>query len=211
LFAINGRRKCNRPARWQVILPEAILTASEDQADVERVLAGETDAFEGIVRRWHRPLINLAYRFCRDQGRAEEMAQEAFLRAYRALGQWRKDAAFSTWLFALATNVYRSELRRIPARTISIEEAGELEDARAADGGLEAEDRDRAVRDMVFTLPPKYRDVVMLFYFHDMDVSATARSLGLPEGTVKARLSRGREILRDKFRRVVTVPGTKEA
>jgi len=55
--------------------------------------------------------VNLAYRFCHDRGRAEEMAQEAFLRAYRALGQWRKDAVFSTWLFALATNLYRSELR----------------------------------------------------------------------------------------------------
>lgn len=187
------------------------MTGSEDQADIERVLAGETDAFEPVVRRWHRPLINLAYRFCRDQGRAEEMAQEAFLRAYRALGQWRKDAVFSTWLFALATNLYRSELRRIPARTISIEEAGELEDARAADGGLEAEDRDRAVRELVLTLPPKYRDAIILFYFHDMDVSAAAQSLALPEGTVKARLSRGREILRNKLRRLLAAQGTKEA
>ena len=59
--------------------------------------------------------VNLAYRFCHDRGRAEEMAQEAFLRAYRGLERWRKDAAFSTWLFALATNLYCSELRRIPA------------------------------------------------------------------------------------------------
>ena len=116
------------------------MSASEDQADVEKVLAGETDAFERIVRRWQRPLINLAYRFFRDHGRAEEMAQAAFLRAYRALSQWRKEAAFSSWLFALTTNLYRSELRRIPARTISIEDAGELEDARAADGELEEEE-----------------------------------------------------------------------
>lgn len=62
------------------------MSASDDQADVERVLAGDISAFEGIVRRWQGPLINLAYRFCRDRGRAEELAQEAFLRAYRALG-----------------------------------------------------------------------------------------------------------------------------
>ncbi len=187
------------------------MTASEDQADVERVLGGETDAFEAIVSRWHGPLINLAYRFCRDQGRAEEMAQEAFLRAYRALGQWRKDAAFSTWLFALATNLYRSEIRRIPARTISIEEAGELRDARPVDGGLEGKDRDRAVRELVLALPAKYRDAIVLFYFHDMDVSAVAQGLALPEGTVKARLSRGREILRSKLRRMLAIPGKKEA
>ncbi len=72
------------------------MSASEDQSAVERVLAGDISAFEEIVQRWQKPLINLAYRFCHDRGRAEEMAQEAFLRAYRGLNQWRKDAAFST-------------------------------------------------------------------------------------------------------------------
>ena len=67
------------------------------------------------------------------------------------------------------------------------------------DGGLEEEDRDGVVRRAVFSLPPKYREVLILFYFHEMDVTATARSLGLPEGTVKARLSRGREMLRSKL------------
>ena len=82
------------------------MSAEEDAADVARVLAGDVSAFEAIVRRWQKPLINLAYRFCRDRGRAEDMAQEAFLRAYRSLATWRKDAAFSTWLFALATNLF---------------------------------------------------------------------------------------------------------
>jgi RNA polymerase sigma-70 factor (ECF subfamily) len=112
------------------------VSANDDQADVERVLAGDISAFEGIVRRWQGPLINLAYRFCRDRGRAEEMAQEAFLRAYRALAQWRKDAVFSTWLFALATNLYRSELRRIPALTVSLDDIAEPPDARASDEAL---------------------------------------------------------------------------
>ena len=107
------------------------MSAIDDQTDVERVLAGDISAFEGIVRRWQGPLINLAYRFCRDRGRAEELAQEAFLRAYRGLAQWRKDAIFSTWLFALATNLYRSELRRIPARTVPLEDIAEPADARA--------------------------------------------------------------------------------
>ena len=178
------------------------MSSSDDQADVDRILAGDIDAFEAIVQRWQRPLINLAFRFCRDTGRAEEMAQEAFLRAYRALHQWRKDAAFSTWLFALATNVFRTELRRIPARTVPIAEAGEMKDMGDAHSGLENEDRDRAVRDMVHTLPAKYRDVVVLFYFHEMEIPAAARSLRLPEGTVKARLSRAREILRSKLQHV---------
>jgi len=176
------------------------VSASDDQADVEQVLAGNVDAFENIVRRWQSPLINLAYRFCRDRGRAEDLAQEAFLRAYRALGQWRKDAAFSTWLFALATNLYRSELRRLPAGIVSIDDVSEPRDSRMEGGVLEVEDRDRTIRRAVFTLPTKYREALDLFYFHEMDVPAAAQSLGLPEGTVKARLFRGRELLRGKLK-----------
>ncbi|MGA2981188.1 MAG: sigma-70 family RNA polymerase sigma factor [Terriglobales bacterium] len=187
------------------------MSPNDDQADVERVLAGDISAFEGIVRRWQGPLINLAYRFCHDRGRAEEMAQEAFLRAYRGLGQWRKDAVFSTWLFALATNLYRSELRRIPLRIVSLDDIAEPADTHASDGGLEEQDRNLAVRRAVGALPAKYREAMILFYFHDMDVTNAARSLGLPEGTVKARLFRGREILRSKLPQMLAVPRLKEA
>jgi len=187
------------------------LNPGDDQANVEKVLAGDVSAFERIVRRWQGPLINLAYRFCHDRGRAEEMAQEAFLRAYRALGQWHKDAAFSTWLFALATNLYCSELRRTPFPTVPLEAAAEPRDSRAPDGGLEERDRDRAVRRAVAALPRKYREALILFYFHGMDVPAAAQSLGLPEGTVKARLFRAREILRGKLPLLLAAPRLKEA
>jgi RNA polymerase sigma-70 factor (ECF subfamily) len=198
-------------APCHTIEAESSVSATDDQTDVDRVLAGDISAFEGIVRRWQGPLINLAYRFCRDRGRAEEMAQEVFLRAYRALAQWRKDAIFSTWLFALATNLYRSELRRIPARMLSLEDIPEPQDARASDGGLEEHNRDLAVRRAVLVLPAKYRETLILFYFHDMDITSAARSLGLPEGTVKARLFRGREILRSKLPQLLAVPRLKEA
>jgi RNA polymerase sigma-70 factor (ECF subfamily) len=180
---------------------------------VDRVLAGEINAFESIVRRWQSPLVNLAYRFCRDRGRAEDMAQDAFLRAYRALGSWRRDAAFSTWLFALATNLYRTELRRIPVGSVPLSDIHAAAEPR---GGLEEADRDRFVRRAVFALPAKCREALTLFYFHEMDVHDAARSLALdvhdaarslalPEGTVKARLSRGREILRGKLSRLKEV------
>jgi len=185
--------------------------AEQDQADVERVLSGETSAFEAIVRRWQGPLINLAYRFCRDRGRAEDMAQEAFLRAYRALGGWRKEAAFSTWLIALATNVYRSELRRIPPDALRRAEKIELHDDSAAAKALEDANRAQVVRQAVASLPPKYRDVLVLFYFHEMDVPDTAVSLALPEGTVKARLWRGRELLRRKLMQLSESPAKGES
>ena len=182
------------------------MSADEDQAAVERVLAGDTDAFEVLVRRWQGPLVNLAYRFCRDRSRAEEMAQEAFLRAYRSLKGWRRDAAFSTWLFALATNLYCNELRRIPMRTVPLDEIAEPRDPGAIDGGFAEQDRDSAVRRAVSALPPNYREALTVFYFHEKDLASTAKSLALPRGTVKARLSRGRDILRSKLSRVIVAP-----
>ena len=143
--------------------------------------------------------MNLAYRFCRDRGRAEEMAQEAFLRAFRALAQWRSESAFSTWLFALATNLYCSELRRLPAVLVALESVAEQRDSRTFEEEYEAADRDRLVRRGVAALPPKYREAVLLFYFHDMDIKLAAKSLELPVGTVKARLSPARDILRKKL------------
>jgi RNA polymerase sigma-70 factor (ECF subfamily) len=186
------------------------VSAAEDRAEVERVLLGDISAFEGIVRRWQGPLINLAWRFCHDRGRAEEMAQEAFLRTYRSLQTWRGDAAFSTWLFALATNLYRTELRRIPQRTVPLDEVSEPMDLRVASSGIEEEQHNQIVHRAVSALPAKYRDAVVLFYFHEMDVSETARSLGIPEGTVKIRLFRAREILRNKLARVLVARQVKE-
>jgi RNA polymerase sigma-70 factor (ECF subfamily) len=172
----------------------------EDRETVRRVLAGDDSAFGRIVTRWQGPLVSLAYRFTRDTGRAEDLAQDAFLRAYRTLGSWRGDSAFSTWLFALALNLFRSELRRIPPRTVSIEDVGELR-GRPETQGAEQADRDRAVRAAVQTLPAKYREVIVVFYFHRSDVAVAAKTLGIPEGTVKARLHRGRELLRRKLAR----------
>jgi RNA polymerase sigma-70 factor (ECF subfamily) len=175
------------------------VSAEEDAADVARVLAGDVSAFEPIVRRWQKPLVNLAYRFCRDRGRAEEMAQEAFLRAYRSLAGWRREAAFSTWLFALASNLYRSEIRRLPPLAAPLAEGVAVLERRAAEPVLDDERRERVVRNAVLALPARYRDVLTLFYFHGMDIARSAASLGLPQGTVKARLSRGRDILREKL------------
>jgi RNA polymerase sigma-70 factor (ECF subfamily) len=152
----------------------------------------------------------MAYRFCRDRSRAEEMAQEAFLRAYRGLASWRRDASFSTWLFALAANLYRSELKRMPTQSITLDDIAELADMRSHSAELEAADRDNMIRRAVLALPPKYRDAVVLYYFHEMDVPAASKSLGLPEGTVKARLFRGREMLRSKLPQLLEAPQLKE-
>jgi RNA polymerase sigma-70 factor (ECF subfamily) len=173
--------------------------SSEDLADVERVLGGEIGAFEGIVRRWEGPLVNMAWRYCRDRGRAEELAQEAFVRAWRGLAQWRREGSFSTWLFAVAANVFRSELRRIPTVDLRLDEAPEPSGPATQHHALAARQSAETVRRAVLALPARYREPVILFYFHEMDVVAAAQTLGMPEGTLKARLSRARAQLRSRF------------
>jgi RNA polymerase sigma-70 factor, ECF subfamily len=173
--------------------------AGEDLAAVERVLAGETQAFEGIVRRWQGPLVNMAWRYCRDRGRAEELAQEAFIKAWRGLAGWRREGSFSTWLFALAANVFRSELKRFPTVDVPLDEVAEPSGPAAQHHVLAAQLSSETVRRAVLALPVRYREPVILFYFHEMDVAAVAQTMGMPEGTLKARLSRGRALLRSRF------------
>jgi len=82
-------------------------------------------AFEGIVRRWQGPLINMAWRYCRDRGRAEDLAQEAFLRAWRGLAQWRRESRFSTWLFRAGRQRLPLGTQRFPTVTVPLEAAPE--------------------------------------------------------------------------------------
>ena len=176
--------------------------ADSDLAIVERVLAGDANAFEGIVRRWQGPLVNMAWRYCRDRGRAEELAQEAFVRAWRGLGQWRRESSFSTWMFALAANVFRSELKKFPTVLVPIDEVAEPSRPAGQQSQFAERTRHDAVRRAVLALPPRYREAVILFYFQEMDVAAAARTMGMPTGTLKARLSRARELLRRRFPRL---------
>ncbi len=177
----------------------AAISAEEDLADAARVLAGDVAAFEGIVRRWQGPLINMAWRYCRDRSRAEDLAQEAFLRAWRGLAGWRHESSFSTWLFALAANVYRSELKRFPAVNLPLDAIAEPATPAAQYTAAAERERCEAVRRAVLALPLRYREPVILYYFHEMDLCRAAATMGLPEGTMKARLSRARALLRRRF------------
>ena len=171
-----------------------------DAADVEAVLAGNVERFAAIVERWQETLVNLAYCFTRDAGLAEDLAQEAFLQCFRRLAQWRREAPFRTWIYSLALNVYRSQLRR---RRLPLEP---LPDTLAGPGSLAAElleaERQERVRLELGRLPPVYREALALFYLEEQDLAATASALGVPVGTLKARLHRGRELLRRRLRRI---------
>ncbi len=172
----------------------------EDESTVDRVLAGDIDAFEEIVLRWQAPLLNLAYRFSRDRGLAEEMAQEAFLKIFRSLERWRRDAKFSTWMFSVALNHYRTTMRRHIPPSVELTELDAVTGAGDLADEMDAVANDGVVRRAVALLPAKYRDAIVVYYFTQQDVAETAGTLGLRPGTVKARLHRARKLLKTKLR-----------
>lgn len=160
-----------------------------DAEAARRVLAGDVEAFGEIVERWQGPLFRLALRYTGERAAAEDQCQEAFLRAFRALARYEGRSRFSTWLIALATNVYRSHARR-PAPPEPLGEREPTDRPAAEDSEL-----GERVRRAVNALPPRYREALHLFYFHAADLAAAAATLGVAEGTLKARLSRGRKLL----------------
>ena len=199
----EGPAKIVQPAAPTRRLIRQGMSQEEDLADVDAVLRGEVDRFEGIVARWERPLVNLAWRFVRNRAIAEEMAQEAFVRCFRKLRQWRRDAKFSTWLMALALNHYRSMLRK---RRPTIDDEVELGALVGADGDcseLEDAERDEIVRRAVTFLPAIYRDAVVVYHFEEKDVVSASEHLGVSEGTLKSRLHRGRKMLKERLERML--------
>jgi len=169
---------------------------NDDDADLARVQAGDPEAFEGIVRRWQGRLIGLAWRFCRDRAAAEDMAQEAFLKAFRSLATFRRESKFSTWLTAVALNTYRSRLRSDGLPLLAMEPTRAISVAPVALADLQEQERTEAVRRLVLTLPRRYREAIVVYYFEERDLAESARVLGIAEGTLKARLHRGRELLK---------------
>ena len=168
----------------------------QDAADAARVMAGDLSAFEGIVLRWQQRLINLGWRFCRDRTMAEDMAQEVFLKAFRSLASFRGESAFSTWLISIAVNTCRSRLRAEGQPLLSLDPTRVFAGERGPFDDFQDHQRAEAVRRAVLTLPERYRDAIVAYYFEEKDLAAASRVLGVAEGTLKARLHRARELLR---------------
>jgi len=138
----------------------------------------------------------MAWRFCRDRALAEDMAQEVFLKAFKSLASFRGESAFSTWLTSIAVNTYRSRIRAEGQPLLSLDPIRLLSADPSPLHGLEDHQRGEAVRRAVLTLPARYREAILLYYFEDKDLAQAARVLDVAEGTLKARLHRGRELLR---------------
>jgi RNA polymerase sigma-70 factor (ECF subfamily) len=168
-----------------------------DEQLVEACQAGEASAFDVLVARWEDRIRGAAYRILGSEDEARDVAQEAFLKAYRALSGFKREARFSSWLYQIATNLCRDRLRRRRARPQvsleALEETGPVivETRPGADERLLERDLAEAVRRAIHALPEEQREVVILKEYQELTFLEIAQALDVPVSTVKTRLYRG--------------------
>jgi RNA polymerase sigma-70 factor (ECF subfamily) len=159
----------------------------DDRSDVEACQRGEREAFDRVVTRYQRDVYRLCYRYVNNHHDANDMAQEVFLKAYRAIARFRGDSSLSTWLYRIAVNTclnFRSS-RRPEAQELS----EHLPDSSAgAIDRLEQDETSERVREAVKRLPEKQRATLILKIYHDLTHEEVAAVLGASVGTVKANL-----------------------
>lgn len=179
----------------------------EDSDLVGRCLAGEEGAYGLLLKKYKRPVFSLVYRMVRQREEAEELASEAFFKAFRALPGFDPAQPFSSWIFKIASNLSIDWLRRRKMETSSLDEEGsvwELPDERpTAEDVLEKKQTMRVVEEAIGRLAPDYRAVVLLRHQEERSYEEIADILGLPLGTVKIRLFRAREELKKRLGRLV--------
>jgi RNA polymerase sigma-70 factor (ECF subfamily) len=180
-----------------------------DREIVERVLAGERDAFAALVRQHQRLVAHVVHRMVRDPRDREELCQDVFFRVYRKLDTFAHQARLSTWIARIA---YRACLNHLERRDLPLYddlhdagEGGEPAIDRVAGSGpspldsAEAEEMRAFVRARVDELPVQYRTVVTLYHLEEMSVGEIVEVTELPDGTVKSHLFRARKLLKEKL------------
>jgi len=172
-----------------------------DEAVITRVRAGERDLFEIIMRRYNQRLYRVTRSIVCNSAEAEDVVQDAYVRAYTHLAQYAGEAKFSTWLTRIAVN---EGLRRLRKRGRSDDLQRMASTMPVAAEGPERHVSDRELRHIVEAaiegLPSEYRSVVMLRDVEDLSTAEAADSLGIPTATVKTRLHRGHALLRERLR-----------
>lgn len=182
-----------------------------DQQLVERVQRGDKRAFELLVSKYQRRIFRLLSRMIRDPAEIEDVAQEAFVKAYRALANFRGESAFYTWLYRIAINTAKNHLvsqgRRVPTTTANdVEEAEAFEDAAllrevaTPDSMLQSRQVAEAVNRAIEKLPEELRTAIVLRELEGLSYEEIAETMACPIGTVRSRIFRAREAIANELR-----------
>jgi len=182
-----------------------------DQLLVERAQRGEKHAFELLVAKYQRKLVRLLSRFIRDPSEVEDVAQEAFIKAYRALPSFRGDSAFYTWLYRIGINTAKNYLvalgRRAPtvsetesADSDGSEERGQVPDFNTPENEMMSRQIAETVNLAVDELPEELRTAITLRELEGLSYDEIATMMNCPIGTVRSRIFRAREAIAAKLR-----------
>jgi RNA polymerase sigma-W factor len=176
----------------------------EDVTYVRRTLAGDQNAFSALVEKYKDPVYNVAYRMLGNAAEAEDVAQETFVRAYTQLRTYKDTHRFSTWLLSIASHLSIDQLRRRRFLALPLDNVPFLEwiadlGAGPEQAAVQGETSDEMQR-LLQQLPPKYRAVLILRYWHDLSYEEIANVLHLTPALVKARLHRARELVARRLR-----------
>ncbi len=174
---------------------------------IVNAVSGRTDGFEELVRRYQRPITSYVFRMLGDYESSLDVTQEVFIKVYNSLSKYSSEYKFSTWLYRIAHNAAIDHMRRNSVVAMSIE-------AENADGTFQfqiesgrpspEQDHERSewrneIDAVIKCLPPGYRDLIVLRHSRDLSYDEIAEVTGLPLGTVKNRLFRAREMMRQMF------------
>jgi RNA polymerase sigma-70 factor, ECF subfamily len=178
-----------------------------DEELVEACLAGEESAFDVLVARWEKRIRGAIFRLLGSEDDARDLCQEAFLKAYKSLHSFKREARFSSWLYQIALNLCRDRMRRRRGRTmVSLDELEEGGTALVGRGPtaldlVEEKDVSRLVARAVSSLPDEQREVIILKEYQGLTFLEIAQTLDVPISTVKTRLYRGLDQLRSRLER----------
>ncbi len=180
--------------------------AETDVDLVNGALGGSERAFKELVQRYERPVFSVILRVIRDPSRAEELAQDTFVKAFLKLDTYAPERKFSSWLLAIAHHAAIDEVRRANLRTTPLEEAPQDCLAERCDQDspyrvTERRELAKVLEQAVHHLRPEYAEVIALRYQQDLTLEDVAEITGLPAGTVKSFLHRARKDLADYLRR----------
>jgi RNA polymerase sigma-70 factor (ECF subfamily) len=181
--------------------------ASTDEELVARSMGGDLDSFNQLVLRWERPIYALAYRVIGREEDARDVAQETFLRAFRALSGFKGQAKFSSWLYRITLNLCRDWIRRerrapvaqAPEGVDLVELASEAEPLETIEDLVARRELGRAVARAMATLPEEQRTAIVLKEYHGLTFQEIAELLDCPLSTVKTRLYQGLSVLRKQL------------
>ena len=179
---------------------------------IKQVIKGDQNAFGDIIDIYKDKVFQICYRMLGNRHEAEDISQEAFLRAYVNINRFNMDLKFSTWLYRIATNLCIDRIRKKkPDYYLDAEVPGTdglnmysqiSSDSRLPEEDVESLELQAVIQREISKLPEKYRSVIVLKYIEELSLNEISEILELPLGTVKTRIHRGREALRKQLRHV---------